>query len=224
MVRTHEFRILIRKFNLLSVSGNVSPLYRNFLIYTSLSNCICGIESVLSSYSMLDATGVGKMGDNAVPLAAISLNLIGKDILGQVLSVPITSLVSSYGDKNPVKYTRFNVLTFEISNLLEYITPLLPSSYFILFAATGNIGKNIGYNGFGSFMANAINNLSVDKNNISEIHSKVTSSVQLSYSFGMMIGLGIVNLIPCYYTRMSLLPIFGLTRYYAMVRSIKGLI
>ena len=110
---------MLSRLNLLKINGRVSPHYKNFLIYTSLSNCICGIESTLSSYSMLDAAGVGKIGEHAVPLAAVSLNLVGKDILGQVLSVPITALVSQYGDRNPVKYTRFNVLTFELSKRIS---------------------------------------------------------------------------------------------------------
>ena len=215
---------LFNKFNLLKINGKILYNYKNFLIYTSLSNCICGIESTLSSYSMLDAAGVGKIGENAVSLAAVSLNLISKDICGQIFSVPITSLISSYGDKNPIKYIRFNVLIFELSNIFEYMTPLFPISYFIIIASTGNIGKNIGYNGFGAFNANAINKLSIEGNNISEIYSKITSSIQLSYSFGMIIGLFLVKFIPCYYTRMCLLPIFGLSRYFCMIQSVKGIL
>lgn len=211
----------LKKLSLFKIDGNVSPHYKKFLINTCLSNVVCGIESVMSTYSMLDATGVGK---DVASLSAISLNLIGKDIVGQIFSVPVTTLTSNYGDKNPINYTKFNVVIYSISNMLEFLTPLFPKSCFILVAATGNIGKNIGYNGFGAFTANAINKVSIDKTNISEIHSKITSSIQLSYSFGMMLGLGVVNLIPCYYTRMCFLPILGCLRYYFMTNSIKGLL
>ena len=153
------------------ISGKVSPMFGNYIFYTSLCNVISGVESVLSSYSMLDATGVGKYGEEAVSLAAVSLNLMGKDIVGQIVSVPVTAMVSKMGDKDPVKYAKLNVFIFGTSTLLEYVTPLLPSQYFILLAASGNIGKNIAFNGLGAFNANAINNLSIDKTNISELLS-----------------------------------------------------
>lgn len=206
------------------ISGKVSPMFGNYIFYTSLCNVISGVESVLSSYSMLDATGVGKYGEEAVSLAAVSLNLMGKDIVGQIVSVPVTAMVSKMGDKDPVKYAKLNVFIFGTSTLLEYITPLVPSQYFILLAASGNIGKNIAFNGLGAFNANAINNISIDKTNISELYSKITSVVQLSYSFGMILGLTIIKYIPCYYTRMGLLPFLSIGRYLCMINSIKGII
>lgn len=205
---------------ILNVTGRTSKYYNNYLASTALANFICGTESVLSSYSMLDASGVGK---EYVPLATVSLNLIGKDIVGQIISVPVTIRASKMGDKDPIKYTKFNVMIFELSNLLEYLTPLFSPNYFIFLAATGNVGKNIGFTGFSSFNANAINKLSIDKDNISELYSKITAVVSISYSLGMGFGLFLVNIVPCYYTRLCLLPFLGICRYFALVRSFHGL-
>lgn len=205
---------------ILNVTGRTSKYYKNYLLTTAVANFIAGTESVLSSYSMLDASGVGK---EHVQLASVSLNLIGKDILGQILSVPFTLKTSKIGDKDPVKYVRLNTIIFELSNMLEYLTPLFNNNSFIFLAAIGNVGKNIGFNGFSSFNGNLINKLSIDKDNISELYSKITVVIQISYSLGMGFGLFLINFIPCYYTRMSLLPFLGFIRYLALIKSFHGL-
>ena len=203
------------------VSGEISRHYYKYLIYSSATNIICGFESTVSSYSMLYASGVG---DETVALASISLNLISKDILGQIISVSFINKASKYGDKTPSKYIRNNVILFELSNFLECCTPLFTNSMFIPMATIGNIGKNIGFTGFGSFNANVISKLSINKDNITELYSKITIVNSLSYSFGMSLGLIFVNLVPDLETRLFVLPISGILRYMFIKKSIDGII
>lgn len=203
------------------VSGEISKSYNRYLIHSSYANLICGFESIVSSYSMLDASGVGK---ENIELASISLNLLGKDILGQIISVPIINKISKYGDKNPIKYIRNNVILFELSNLLECLTPLFIPSLFIPMATIGNIGKNIGFTGFASFNANIISKLSINKDNITEIYSKISIINSLSYSLGMGIGLFFVTFVTKLEYRLILLPISGIFRYIFIHKSIDNLI
>ena len=207
--------------NITHVSGQISVYYNRYLIYSSCANLICGFETIVSSYSMLHASGVGK---ENIELASISLNLLGKDILGQVISLPFINKISKYGDKEPIKYIRNNVILFESANLLECLTPLFIPSLFLPMATIGNIGKNIGFTGFGSFNANIISKLSINKDNITEIYSKITMVNSLSYSLGMGLGLLFVNIVPQLEYRLLILPFSGILRYIFIRKSIDELI
>ena len=207
---------MLNKF--LKVSGRILPSFNHFLFYNSISSAICGIETIISSHSMLKASGVGNE-----EVLAVLINLSCKDIAGQIFSIPIINRFSKIGDSNPKKYLAISTAIFEISNIIEHLTPLVSSFYFIPLAALANIGKNVSFTGTGGFNSNMINKLSIDKDNISEIYSKVTSISTISFSFGMILGLCIVKIIPCFYARLSLLPILGITRYYFSIKSIKHL-
>lgn len=205
--------------NFLKVTGLVAPSFNHFILYNSLSSIICGIESILSTHSMLKGSGVGNE-----DLLSILINLSSKDILGQLISIPIITKFSKIGDQNPTKHLQVSIGVFEVSNILENLTPLVPGYCFIPLAGIANIGKNIGFTGIGGFNSNMINKLSIDKDNITEIYSKVTAISTISFSLGMILGLCTVKLIPCYYTRLGLLPIFGLLRYYCSLKSVEQLI
>lgn len=182
-----------------------------------MSNFISGIQSVLSTHSMLGALN---MGDSERDLISVSVNLIGKDVIGQMASIPILSKISKVGDSDSKSYLKLNVLIYEVSNFIECSTPVFGPNYFMLLGALGNIGKNIGFTGFGSFNAKLINMISLDKDNICELYSKITVASTISYSLGMVFGLAIVKLIPCHYTRLSLLPFLGFIKYNFLVQSV----
>lgn len=205
--------------NFLKVSGQISPSFNHYLFYNSLSNVICGVETVMSSHSMLEASGVGNE-----DVLSILINLSCKDVAGQIISIPIIAKFSKLGDSNPKKHLAISTAIFETSNILENLTPLVPGFCFIPLASVANIGKNISFTGTGSFNANMINKLSTDKNNIAEIYSKVTAISTVSFSLGMIAGLCVVKLIPCYYTRLTMLLPLGIARYYCSIRSVKYLI
>jgi hypothetical protein len=192
---------------------------KKYLVYSSLSNCVCGFESIISSYSMLHASGVG----NNTVLASVSLNLIGKDILGQLFSIPFIAKMSKYGDRNPIKYIRDNVILFEVSNFIECSTPFFSGSMFIPLATLGNIGKNIGYTGLGSFNANVINKLSIDKTDITEIYSKIAIVNTVSFSVGMSFGLLFVTQIDDPHIKLCILPVTGIIRWLLIKKSVEDI-
>lgn len=200
------------------LSGNIHPNYKKYILYSSLSNIICGFESIISTHSMFSASGIGK---ENIELASISLNLLGKDIIGQVFSIPFINKMSKIGNIKPLKYAKINIVIFESSNFLECITPFLHPQLFIPLASLGNIGKNVGFTGFASFNANAISKLSIDKTNIIEIYSKITILNSLSYSFGMSIGLCFVTFSNNIGLKFFILSCCGFIRYFCIKKSVE---
>ncbi len=192
--------------------------YKKYLLYSSLSNIICGFESIISTHSMFSASGIGK---ENIELASVSLNLLGKDIVGQVFSIPFINKMSKIGNIKPLKYAKINIAIFEGANFLECITPFLYSQLFIPLASLGNIGKNIGFTGFASFNANAISKLSIDKTNIIELYSKISMINSVSYSFGMAIGLFFVTFSTNIALKFSILASCGIIRYFCIKKSVE---
>ena len=153
---------------------------------------------------------LGSLMENNMDAIAVSMNFIGKDIIGQSLSLPIMNKISKMEHS---KILKSSLLIYEVSIFLECCTPLMGNNYFIYLASLGNIGKNIGFTGYGAFNAHYINKMSPDKDNISEIYSKVSIFSSIFFSAGMICGLGIVRLIPDHTNRLMLLPFLGILRY-----------
>lgn len=191
-------------------SGKIHKSYLKFLSGVCFGNFICGVTSVCSTHGML---GSLINDEETTKVLSVSSNLIFKDIFGQVISLIFIDRISKMGDKNPKKHLKISLLIYEMSNIMECATPLFDSNYFIPIAAIGNIGKNIGFTGYGSFNARCINKLSEDKDNISEIYSKFCTTSSICFSAGMICGLYVVKLIPDHQTRMLVLPILGIARY-----------
>lgn len=203
--------------------NKVSKSYYKFLCYNSMANFLCGIQSTLTSYSMLDASGVGR---EHVELTTVSLNLVGKDIFGQICSVPVIQSISKLGSKKPIKHMKISLLIYELSVFVECMTPLLPTSSFIVVATMGNIGKNIGFTTMGSFNSHIITQLSTceNKNNIIELHSKIASISTVSFSVGMAAGLVFIKYLPTVEHRLAVLPFLSLSRYILLKKSVENIL
>lgn len=207
------------------VNGIISPFFKRYLVYNSISNFICGIETTMSTHSMFTASGV--IDNNNVDIYSILFNMTVKDMIGQfacIPAIPLIASISKYGDMKPLKYLGINIAIFEVSTIIEHITPLIRSELFIPIAGLANIGKTVGLTGISSFNIGMINKISSDGKNIMEISSKISSISTASFAFGSMIGLGVVKFIPCYEVRLGLLFPMGLLRYWLSMKAVEGLI
>lgn len=212
----------------------VGDKLRNYLIWNCLTNIICGTEVVISTHSMLGALSVDNHNND---LFSVTSNLMGKEIIGQIVGIPIINKLSKLGDSNTKKFILINTLLFEVSNLLECSTSLFDKSYFIYLATLGNIGKGASFIGMGGINAKVINRISNLLNqkdlenkeikdvsdNICNLYSTISISTSLSYSIGMLFGLYLVKVIPCHQTRLGLIPVFGLIKYHTTLKSLKGI-
>ena len=95
---------------MLKVSGLVSPFFKRYVVYNSIANFICGIETTMSTHSMFSASGIV---NNNVDVYAILFNMTIKDIVGQfacIPAIPLISTMSKYGDVKPLKYLEEQLL------------------------------------------------------------------------------------------------------------------
>lgn len=198
-------------------SGRVHKNYLKYLYWNSFSNFIVSIESVLSTHSMLTTVGAN-IGVN------VSINFIGKDIIGQIGSLYAMNKIGKYIDKEPLRFLKMSLLLEQTSILMECATPIFPLSSFIAVGGISNVGKGIAFSGIGCLSATVVNKLSIDKDNIGEIYSKIGIVNTITTSVGMSLGLLIASLIPCHETRLCLIPILACFRYLGFYKSIEGII
>ncbi len=232
-----------KKMNILRGSGKTVKKLHKYLMWNCVTNIVCGTEVVVSTHSMLGALSIDNHNSD---LYSVTSNLMGKEIIGQVLGIPIINKLSKIGDSNTKRFILINTILFEVSNLLECSTSLFDKSYFIYLATLGNIGKGAAFIGMGGINAKVINRISnemsdeinkkadIENNldikvktvtdNVCNIYSTVSVCTSLSYSIGMIIGLCIVKVIPCHQTRLGLIPLFGVIKYYTTMKSLDGII
>lgn len=195
------------------VSGTVNKHYYTFLKWYCLNNALCGIEGVFATHNMFGALNVNNDAFN------FSANFIGKDIIGQLGGLAMVNKFSKFGDKDPKKYIIINSIIYESAALMESCTPLIDPKYFLFAGIFGNIGRNISFNAFGALKLKAMKELSSDEN-VTEMYTKINVAATVSYSVGMMVGLGLIKLIPCNITRIGMLPAIGILRYFTLKKSL----
>lgn len=199
--------------------GKVHPRYINYIGWSFLSNIVISAESVLSTHSMLSVF----TGDKASTELTASINYIGKDIIGQLGGLLIINYVSKKVDKEPKKFILGSTVCQQVSTILECATPLLPLCTFIPLAGIANIGKNIGFTGFGSINAKIIQKLA-EENNVGEIYAKISVINTLGSTIGMTIGLFIASKIPDHNMRLGVMPVLCFLRVYSYNKAIQFLI
>ena len=216
---TYMFKHAIK--NVIFPRGKVHPNYLKFIGWNFVSNVIISTESVLSTHSMLSVVS-GPQVSNELTM---SVNYIGKDIIGQIGGLFILNTISHKADiDNESKHFIYlYTICQQSATFLECATPLLPLYSFIPIAGLANIGKNIGFTGFGSINAKIINKLAQD-NNIGEIYIKATSINTFGSTIGMLLGLFIAAKIPDHTARMGIMPILCFLRVYSYNKAVKDLI
>ena len=198
-------------------SGKVHQQYLNYILWSSISNIIFSIENVISTHSMLSVVG------KASTELTLSVNFIGKDLIGQIGAITFMNRISKNADKNPHKFIKDSMILHQSSIFLQSCTPLLPLEFFIPTAGFSNIMINISFTGFGAINAKIISILA-QENNIGEIYSKLTLINTTCSSIGMGLGLLIVGFIPDHTTRLFILPLLAIIRIASYKKSIHGII
>lgn len=197
--------------------GKVHKNYGRYVGWSCFSNFIISIESVLSTHSMLSVVG------QSSSELTLSVNYIGKDIVGQLGGLWYMNKMGQKADKEPSKFIKYSMISQQIPVFMECATPLLPLGIFIPVAGVANIGKNIAATGLGAVNAKIIQKLARE-NNIGEIYAKISVLNTLGSTIGMGLGLVIAAHIPDHTMRLSLMPILTGIRVYSYQKAINGLI
>lgn len=203
--------------NIIFPRGKVHNNYSKYVGWSCFSNFIISIESVLATHSMLSVIGQSSTELN------ISVNYIGKDIIGQLGGLYYMNKMGQKADIDSKKFINYSMCFQQCSIFMECMTPLLPIYTFIPVAGIANIGKNIAFTGIGAVNAKIINKLAED-NNIGEIYAKITVLNTLGSTIGMGIGLIIAAKLPDHTMRLCLMPFLTSIRIYSYNKAIEGLI
>jgi hypothetical protein len=198
-------------------SGKVHKNYGKYVRWSFVSNVIVSIESVLSTHSMLSMSG--KASNELV----LSVNYIGKDIVGQIGGLWYMNRMGKKADKNPKEFIQRSMFLQQSSIFVECATPLLPLQAFLPVAGIANMCKNISFTGFGAINAKIIQELSENNNNMGEIYAKISMINTLGSSIGMCIGLFIAYKIPDHSIRLGLVPLLAGCRMYSFRKSIQDI-
>jgi hypothetical protein len=193
-------------------SGKVHPSYTKYVGWYLFSNLVSSVEMVMSTHSMLSVVGT--------QTNALSINYIGKDIVGQIGGLWYMNKMSKTVDKNPRNFVNKSIQLEQYSTAVECAIPLLPVYLFVPVAGLCNISKNISFTGFGAINTKIIQTVS-QGNNLGETYSKITILSTLVSSIGMCLGLLITYKIPDHTMRLTLLPLLAFLRIYSFEKSIE---
>lgn len=197
--------------------GKVHKKYGQYVGWSCISNIIVSIESALSTHSMLSVVG------HASTELTISVNYIGKDIVGQLGGLWYINRNGKQADSNSTNFLNTSLFIQQSSNMIECTTPLLPTPLFIPIAGLANVGKNVSFTGIGAINARIVQTLAQD-NNMGEIYAKISVLNTLGSSIGMGMGLCLVAYVPDHSTRMCLMPFLTMARVYTYKKAVKDLI
>jgi glutamate N-acetyltransferase/amino-acid N-acetyltransferase len=153
----------------------------------------------------------------------LSVNYIGKDILGQIGGLYYINKMGQKADKDPQKFIKYSIGFQQAAVFMECATPMLPLYTFIPLAGLANVGKNIAATGIGAVNAKIINKLA-DSDNVGEIYAKISVINTLGSTIGMGLGLVLAAHIPDHTTRLGLMPFLTMIRIYSYNKAIEDLI
>lgn len=194
---------------------HLSPEYKQFFLWSGISNIAASTQSVLANHSMLNCIEQDTTGN------LLTMNYIAKDMIGQIGGIVYTTFKSKKIDEHSLKIlNNFSILQ-QVSFFTESLTPLFPN-YFLPIATTSNMANTIAYTGFGAINTKIIQFLT--PNNMCETYTKITAINTISSSIGMLIGLGIITIIPDHSLRLCIVPIIGIVRLYTLKKSIKNIL
>lgn len=93
-------------------------LIRNrYVFYNGLSVYLSSMEFVISTHTMLNVVTT-----ESTNTMNVSMNMIGKDIFGQIGSLMVINKISKHSDKNPDTFLKYSVALEQSSLLLESLT------------------------------------------------------------------------------------------------------
>ena len=196
-------------------TGKIHVKYTSYVGWSFVSNVLVSAESAMATHSMLHSIG----GDVETIRTA---NYIGKDIIGQLGCLAYIAKTGKEADKDPLRFLLYSNISQQFAYMSLCATPMYPE-YFLPVAGISNIFSNISFIGFGAINAKCIQKLAID-GNIGELYAKISVFNTIGSSVGLLIGLGIIAVVPDHSTRLCLVPLLAICRIATFNRAVDGLV
>lgn len=198
------------------ITSRNRKMYTQYMKWTFVSNVVLSAQHVMGTHSMLNCMGLDSTGN------VVSYNYIAKDIIGQFGSMVYVNTIGVKIDKEPEKIMVWSSNIQQLAIVMECATPLLPQSYFLPTAGIANFFKNVSWIPIGGVNAKIIAKVSDD--NVGEVYSKLSISSTMASTLGLIIGLGVVWMIPEHEARLALTPMLYLLRDYSIKKSVQNIL
>ena len=184
--------------------------------WLAIYNWSSSTMSVISTSSMLNI--IAKPESHSL----LSVNYIGKDIIGQLASMFYLWKNSKKVDKqNPLKYITYGCVLQQVGFVIEYSSIFVSTDKYYILPLLGfcNVLKNISFTVVGAINAKNMRNISSD--NIGEIYMKITTANTLASTFGLISGITIVNFMPHKYISTLIVPSLSFLSIYTLRKATK---
>ena len=177
-----------------------------YVKWSFASNVFVSMQSALSTDNMLNA-----IGDSG---GYMTINYIGKDIIGQAGGLLVMLQFSKKSDKEPKMFLNYSNVIQQSSFVILSATPLFPTNLFLPIAGTSNLLANISFTGYGAINAKCIQQMSLENNiGIGELYSKITILNTMASTIGLTLGVMLTSCIPDPIIRsFVVLPAIGILR------------
>ena len=164
----------------------VTPDYMRYTLWQVVNTISGTVAGTLSTQALLQALGLGAA--TSIGLA-VTTNWIIKDGFGLLGGVVFAGMMGNRFDASPKRHRFMASLCIQASNLMELITPLVPS-LFLPIASLSNIVKNIGW------LAASATRASMHKgftktDNLGDITAKAGAQATASGLIGTGLGIGV---------------------------------
>jgi hypothetical protein len=188
-------------------------MLKYYLKWSAINNFTTSISSVISTNSMLYSINIPNPSYESI----ITLNYVGKDIIGQFGSLLYSWKKGKNSDVEPLKHIIYGGIFLQTSFFIENLTPLITNSSYILpILGFSNIIKNISFISIGSVNIQNIQKISKG-HNIGEIYSKIASINTIASTLGMVIGIVIIHFVPSHTIRtLCILPFLSVINIYSL--------
>ena len=191
-------------------------MLKSYVKWMSIHNFSSSVSSVISTNSML-----GSVINTPSYTSVLAVNYVGKDIIGQLGSLVYAWKTGKGADREPLKYITKGGIILQTSFFVENCTPLISNNIFIMpFLGFSSLLKNVSFISIGAVNAKNIQKLS--DGNIGEFYSKSASINTMSSTLGMIVGIGIIHMIPSYTIRsLVVLPTMSMISIYSLRKATK---
>ncbi|KAI3646043.1 hypothetical protein MP228_008971 [Amoeboaphelidium protococcarum] len=193
--------------------SSVHPCYLKFHAWQALETYVAAVVGVLCSQAMLESLGISKAASTA---GAVAIQWVLKDGIAEMGKLLFIKRYARSFDSHPRTWKAIGEVLTTLGSGLQLCTILVPSNYFLLLAASGNILKSVSWAVWGVTHMWFIRNFALS-NNVGDLSAKAEAQSALALVSGWMSGVVLLSYshspATLFLTYLLLAPVHGLATY-----------